>query len=248
MKTGLPPWQVLRPLAATRVSCTSLVVWQGRRAVLREDRPGARRLGLPRFTEPLVLAAARQAGLGPGCLWADPHRGLLLTEWLPGRACTLAELGQPDLLERAAALLRRLHATPLSAPAVNLPAIVECYAVAAGPGAEELAGEVRAAWAGVSSVGLAERPCFCHNDPTPGNFIAGAGGRLHLIDWEYAGVGLPGLDLAGFALGAGLTAPQVGAFLQAYRGRPPTRAETASQEVWESFVRRLGTLWRAALL
>jgi thiamine kinase-like enzyme len=70
---------------------------------------------------------------------------------------------------------------------------------------------------------------------------------LHLIDWEYAGLCHPGFDLAGLTLGAELMAEQVDLLLTAYRGRPPTPAETDTHRVWEALCRSLGALWAAAL-
>ncbi len=243
MTAGLQ-WDVRSLLAATAVSRTWRVALRGqlpgRLAVLRLDEPGAARLGLNRVAEPEVLKAAAAAGLGPACLLADPARGLLLTEWLPGRAWTAADLQEPAKLRRAAALLRRLHATPLAGPVVDLDAALARYARAA-TGATGVPGET-----GVPGATGGENVCFCHNDPTPGNFIESPAGELRLIDWEYAGLCHPGFDLAGLALGAGLNREQVAVLLTAYRGRPPTPDEAASHRHWEAFCHRLGVLWIAA--
>ena len=230
-------WEVLEPLAATTISRTWRVAMGGKFAVLRQDEPGAARLGLNRLAEPAVLKAAAAAGLGPACLWADPARGLLLTDWLPGRAWTPADLQEPANLRRAAGLLRRLHATPLAGPVVDLAAAMDRYARAA-------TGATGAT--GVPGVPSETGVCFCHNDPTPGNFIESPAGELRLIDWEYAGLCHPGFDLAGLALGAGLSREQVTVLLTTYRGRPPTPPEAASHRLWEAFCHRLGVLWTAA--
>ena len=244
--TPLPPWRLLATLAATPVSTTWRVEAGGELAVLREDEPGARHLGLNRAAEPAVLRAAAAAGLGPACRFADPARGLLLTDWLPGRALTPAELREPDHLQRAAGLLRRLHATPLIGPVVDLGAAIERYAAAAGVAWADLAARAHRQLARAVADGGAE-PCFCHNDPTPGNFIAGPSGSLHLIDWEYAGRCHPEFDLAGLAVGAALTGAGVDLLLQTYQGRPPTRAETARHRAWEAVCVSLGELWAGAV-
>ena len=251
--TPAPKWQILEALAATPVSRTWQVEEGGSLAVLRKDEPGARRLGLNRAAEPDVLRAAAAAGLGPACRLADPAAGLLLTDWLPGRAWTAAELQEPDKLRRAARLLRRVHGTPLTGPVVDLGAAIDRYAAAAGV---ELAGLAATARLQLASALSVEAPsgapagdglCFCHNDPTPGNFIAGPAGRLHLIDWEYAGLCHPGFDLAGLAVGAGLTVEGVDLLLHAYRGRPPTLADTARHRDWAALCVSLGELWAGAV-
>ena len=256
--TPLPPWRILEALAVTPVSRTWRVEVGGEFAVLREDEPGARRLGLNRAAEPAVLRAAAAAGLGPACRFADPVAGLLLTDWLRGRALTPAELREPDHLQRAVRLLRRVHATPLATPVawslawpvVDLGAAIDRYAAAAGTSWADLAASAHRQLARAVADGLADgvaEPCCCHNDPTPGNFIAGPSGSLHLIDWEYAGLCHPGFDLAGLALGAALTEEGVDLLLQTYRGRSPTRAETARHREWEGVCASLGELWAAAL-
>ncbi len=260
-ESPLPPWQIVAPLAATAVSRTWKVVTTvaaGEQfAVLRVDEPGARHLDLDRRAEPGVLRVAAAAGLGPSVLHADADRGLLLTAWLPGRACSAADLQDAGNLECAAGLLRRLHATPLAAPVVDLNAAISRYAAKAGaPFADQalvahqqlarsLAGN---SLAGNSLAGAGEPRCFCHNDATPGNFIVSPGGDLKLIDWEYAGLCYPGFDLAGLAIGAELATDQVRLLLGAYHERPPTPTECNRHRAWEALCRTLGSLWQGALL
>jgi len=243
-------WRILEPLAATPVSRTWRVAVGEQLAVLRLDEPGAGHLGLNRIAEAGVLRTAAAAGLGPTCLSADPARGLLLTAWLPGRAWSAVDLQEVGNLQRAAALLRRVHATPLAGPVVDLGAAIDRYAAGAGAPAADLAATARDQLAHALLGGVAAEAaplCFCHNDPTPGNFIASPAGELHFIDWEYAGLCHPGFDLAGLVLGAELTAEQVDLLLTAYWGRPPTRADGDRQRAWEALCRSLGTLWAAAL-
>jgi thiamine kinase-like enzyme len=214
---------------------------------LRIDEPGARHLDLDRRAEPGVLRVASAAGLGPSVLHADADRGLLLTAWLPGRAWSAADLQDAGNLECAAALLRRLHATPLAAPVVDLNAAISRYAAKAGaPFVAE--GRVAHQQLAQSLAGGAEPRCFCHNDATPGNFIVSPGGDLKLIDWEYAGLCYPGFDLAGLAIGAELATDQVRLLLGAYHERPPTPTECDRHRAWEALCRTLGRLWQGALL
>ncbi len=251
-ESPLPPWQIVAPLAATPVSRTYKVVAKvaagEQYAVLRIDAPGARHLGLDRRSEPEVLrVAAAAAGLGPSVLHADAGRGLLLTAWLPGRACRAADLQDAGNLKRAAGLLRRLHATPLAAPVVDLNTAISRYAAQAGAPFAEL-GLVAHQQLARCLAGNSEPRCFCHNDATPANFIMSPGGDLQLIDWEYAGLCHPGFDVAGLAVGARLAPAQVRRLLTAYRGRPPTPAESDRHGAWEALYRTLSGLWQAAVL
>lgn len=245
-ETRAPEWQVLELLAATPVSRTWKVTVAGRPAVLREDEPGAAHLKLDRHGEVSVLRAAAVAGLGPEVLYADPGRGRLLTRWLPGRAFTAADLQDPANLQRAARLLRQLHATPLAGPALDIAGAIERYAATAGAAAGELAAAARAQLRRCLA-GSAEELCFCHHDPMPGNFVASPGGEIRLIDWEYAGLGYPGFDLAGLAVGASLAVDRVSLLHTAYRGRTSTLADLAQHRAWEALYRGLSGLWQASL-
>lgn len=234
-------------LASTAISTTSRVAVDGRQAVLRVDGPGAARLGLDRAAEVQVLAAVAAEGLGPACLASDPAAGTLLTEWLPGRALTGADLQDPANLGRAAHLLRRVHGIAVPGPVLALPAAVERYARAAGSDSRALAAATRAALAACLG-GEAGPLRLCHNDPTPGNFIAGVDGQLRLIDWEYAGLGYPAFDLAGLAAGAALDRSGDEVLLGAYLGRAPTALEFDRHGRWRDLVARLADLWGRAVL
>lgn len=245
-ESPLPPWRIVAPLAATPVSRTWQVAAGEHLAVLRIDGPGARQLGLDRLAEQGVVRAAAAAGIGPSLIHADAGRGQLLTAWLPGRAYAAADLNDAGALEGAAALLRRLHATPLPGPVTDLHEAVDRYAAMAGPAEDDLASVARQHLARCLA-GVTAPLCFCHNDPTPGNFIVSPCGELRLIDWEYAGLCHREFDLAGLAVGAGLSPGRAADLLTAYLGRPPTAAESARQLAWEAFSRAVGALWQAAV-
>ena len=232
-------------LAATPVSRTWRVPHGSACAVLREDMPLARRLGLNRAAEPGVIQAAAAAGIGPALIAADPERGSLLTEWLPGRSWTPADLQVPGNAARAARLLRRLHATPLAGPRVDLADAIRRYAALAGPAAEALAADASRQLTALFRE-QAEPPVFCHMDPTPGNFIEDDAGFLRLIDWEYAGLCHRGFDLAILGVAAGTDGGSARDLLTAYLGREPAGEEVRRHQAWADFSRCLTRLWEEA--
>ena len=63
----------------------------------------------------------------------------------------------------------------------------------------------------------------CHNDLLTANFLDD-GGRLRLLDWEYAGMNDPHFDLANFASHHDLEPDAEVALLAAYGGRQPRQA------------------------
>lgn len=246
---SFPAFTRLDLLASTPVSQTWRVAVGEGTAILREDRLGARLLGLDRAAEPGVIRAAAAAGIGPALIAADAAQGRLLVQWLPGRTWQAADFADDSRLHQVAQLLRRLHATPLDSPRMDLDRAIDRYARAtrdAGSSAPPLVAAAREAL-------LACEPLppqswrFCHNDPTPGNFIAGPDGALHLIDWEYAGLCDPSFDLAGVAAGAGLADEQSRFLLASYLGRAPDAAELARHRSWQVFCRALAALWQGVI-
>ncbi len=243
--------QILESLAESPVSATWLVTVSGRRAVLRVDRPLARQLGLPRHAEPGVLRAVAAAGLGPGVLAADPERGLLLTEWLPGRSLSAGDDPGPGSLRAVAGLLRAVHALEIAAPSLDLYTVIDRYARLAGSQGAGLAAGVRGRLS--ACLALPGLPAaFCHNDPSPANIITTAtipsnDSHLRLIDWEYAGQNQPEFDLAVYAAEARLSPAAATGLLQRYLGRSPDSAEWRRHEAWLAFYFDLALLWTGAV-
>ena len=166
------------------------------RFVVRFDTPAVRLLGLDRTAELGALQAIQDRGLGPDLVFADLPGGLLVTRWLPGRACTPGGLRNPRLLRHLGTTLRRLHETvppPPNVAPLDLARSVHHYA--------SLVGGVRArttARAACRSLkaaaGHRRKPALCHNDPVAQNILSGP--ALRLIDWEFAAPGDPLFDLA----------------------------------------------------
>ena len=64
--------------------------------------------------------------------------------------------------------------------------------------------------------------CLCHNDFFYLNFLVEKDGAIHLIDWEYAGMGDYANDFGTFCVCCELDESEADAALTAYFGRKPT--------------------------
>ena len=187
--------------------------------IVRFDTPAVGRLGLDRAAEAGVLRSIEGRGFGPEQVFSDPRRGLLLTRWLPGRACTPSGLRDPRFLRNLGAVLRRLHETVLPPPNVaplDLARSANHYA--------SLVGSVRARTAAraacrslKAAAGHRRKPALCHNDLVAQNILRGP--ALRLIDWEFACPGDPLFDLAVVVGHHDLNVDQGRALLGAARGR-----------------------------
>lgn len=170
---------------------------------------------------------ARQAaaiGIAPELLYLDPPSGLMLTRFIEGGMPLRAvEMRQPELLRRAASLLKRLHGSGLAfAGRMELfPKLDEYIALAAQKGwppGLDLTPVRRDAEGGRVTLERVAVPFVpSHVDPVPHNFLR-AGGALYLLDWEYAAMAEPMWDLAAVAIEAELDGEQERILMDAYFG------------------------------
>jgi thiamine kinase len=237
---ALGEWRLLRALPGGNASDSWLVEAEGRRLVVRTDRPLARALGLDREAEWEVLRAVGAAGLGPAPVLRDPGRGVLVTEYLGGHPWSEDELADASRLNALGRGLRAVHEIPFAGKAFDPVATAEGYARAAGAGHAELLRCVQRLAGDLYDA--AGRRCLCHHDPHAGNVIDGADGRLRFIDWEYAAVGDPLFDLAVVVRHHQLAPGQARLLLQAWSGGD----DPALSERLENFGRlydALAALW-----
>jgi thiamine kinase len=157
--------------------------------VLRVDRPLAKHLGLDRAAEAEFLT--NTGGIGPQPLYSDPAGGLLVTRYIEGETWRGADLANHRQLACLGRVLRDLHELPVVGKKFEPSVIANRYATRIGTGtARQLAGEAKRL-AGELYDG--EKASLCHHDVHAGNLV---GERPHLLDWEYAAIGDPLMDLA----------------------------------------------------
>jgi thiamine kinase-like enzyme len=152
-------------------------------------------LGIDRAAEHAASRMAAELGLAPEVVAFLEPEGYLVTRYVEG------EVGKVGVAQVGSAL-RRLHEGPPIPSRFDCFRVVEAYRTiaeergAAVPtaydGAREIAGRIENRRRGVM-------PRPCHNDLLNANFIAD-GGRLWIVDWEYAGMGDPFFDLGNFAV------------------------------------------------
>jgi thiamine kinase-like enzyme len=173
-----------------------------------------------RADEIAASRAAAAAGIAPALVHAEP--GAMVFRWIDGEALTPARVGDPRMLPRLAALLRRTHReVGLHLRGRTLAFWVfhalRDYAARLGDGSVlPLVATLEAAVQPVELV-------FGHNDLVPGNLVDD-GMRLWLVDWEYAGYNSPLFDLAGLASNSGLGEAAASELLALYFERAPDAA------------------------
>lgn len=240
--------RVVERLAGGPGSDSYLVERGADRWVLRIDNELPVVLGLDRSAEAVVLAhiykedAAGEC-FGPRLEFVDVGQGIQLTRYIPGRAWTAADLGDPGKQARLARLLRRLHAAPAAGKPFNLRDRIARYAESIGSAAASaLAAEADEMLSRLEAPGM--RHCLCHNDLVCANVIEGE--RLYLVDWEYAAVGDPFFDLATVVQHHELSDAAAAAFLRAYLGRVHD-ADTRRLDLYRELYARLLILWQSVV-
>lgn len=206
------------------------------RFVARIHAPAAQMLGANHEREAQLHAAAAAAGLAPALIHVDRDYRFMIMEYAAGAIWTSQDFARPDRLTQLGGALHALHAVvpPAVAP-YDVPAMLKRHydrllAAAPNEGAW-LAQLMDRAAAAVEACGSAQRPkAFIHNDLYHSNLIGSE--RIYLLDWEYAAVSDPLLDLASVLAYHPQAAPYAQTLLDATRLASVASLEMLRQATW----------------
>ncbi len=201
----------------------------GERAVLRLTGVDTHLLGIDRNVERVAHERAADLGIAPGVVaFLEPER-YLVTRFVPGAAMPVEGMGDPEVLDRIAPMLRTFHD---SGP---LPGSFDCFRIpeASAANARERGvripdafdrAMVRAREIEAAFDASPEPRVPCHNDLLTANFLRD-GARVWLLDWEYAGMNERFFDLGNFAVNNELGEPGEVALLTSYFGAVTGRGQ-----------------------
>jgi len=187
-------------------------------------------LGIDRRSEHGAAVVAAEIGVGPEVVaFVEPEESLV-TRFVPGSPIEPDEIRAGETIARVARALRTIHDGPPIPGRFDAFRVVEAYrdtVLANGrpePAnyghAKTIADRIEAA------LGPREaRPC--HNDLLTANFIAD-GGRIWIVDWEYAGMGDPFFDLGNLSVNNEFDDEADDRLLRSYFGREPGASERAA--------------------
>jgi len=160
-------------------------------------------LAIDRRTEVAAHRLAATVTVAPRVIDADESSGLLITEYVAGRAWGESDFATPGQIDRLGAQLARVHALDAHASA-DLPILDPLVAahgyvariVQAAPGERAALMRLLAQAADVQlASGAGARPAtLVHSDLHGSNIVDGE--RLWLVDWEYAALADPMQDVA----------------------------------------------------
>jgi len=231
----LPCWKgdvAPEPLGGGITNVNFTVTDAGERYVVRigEDIPVH---GVYRVNELATARAAHAAGISPEIVHAEP--GALVMRWVDGRTLEPEDVRSPARLGRVLDTVVRCHRDIPShfrgaTPIFWVFQVVRGYARTLREDGSRMAGrlnELIERAAHLESVVGPVDIVFGHNDLLAANFIDD-GGRMWLIDWEYAGFNSPLFDLGGLAANNELDDEAERWLLDRYFGTPSGDARIAS--------------------
>jgi len=187
-------------LGGGKVNRSFLVRTRRGRFVVRLNESVAVDSGLDRERERILHTAAAGAGIAPQIIYSCPDQSCLITEYLEGRAWTPHYFTRMRDLRSLGMRLRTLHELPAPALARFDPmAVARRYADVVIDSDPHEAARIRelldrGATALQKSASATRDQRIVHMDLHHGNVLTAD--RVYFIDWEYAQVGDPLLDLA----------------------------------------------------
>lgn len=176
----------------------------GESFVLRLNGARTELLGIDRRNEYAAHVAAASIWIAPEVITLIEPEGYLVTRFIRAREITPAEMREPQMIRRVADVLKRVHTLPALRGIFSPFQVVRDYdRIAREHGVTTFPsnyGWLRERMDDIEHA-VARDPITavpCHNDLLNGNFLLDEQG-IHILDWEYAGMGDPFFDLANFS-------------------------------------------------
>ncbi len=242
----------IQALHSGLVNASYRVTRDGQEFVLRVRAARGEAPGVDRVWEQRVLERLSITRLGPVVKVCDPVAGVLVTQWVDGSSWTAAQASEPAVAVQVAQLARTVHQVPAPQPprAMNPVRWRDLYLAALREaGVEDSRQTAILQWTAQVGPLLEEYAsldppdaCLCHSDLHRHNIVPSASG-LVLLDWEYAHVGDPFWDLAGWASCCDLSDAARLHFLAAYLQCEPKPAQVRRLQVLCSVYDYICLLW-----
>lgn len=199
----IPAWRDARsitgePQKGGLTNANYLLTVDGERFVLRVSGDNTAHLGINRQSEHDALRVTSKAGIAPEVVLFTLPEGHLVTRFIEGHEWTMEEFRAPDVIQRVAATLQRVHALPPIAGTFSPYRDIEQRLAIARTRDVTLPDQLDALLEKLHAIeeerAVQSSLRLCHNDPFHNNFLDN--GRVYLLDWEFAGMGDLFFDLA----------------------------------------------------
>jgi thiamine kinase len=166
--------------------------------LFRLNHPDPARLGIDRRLEHDILALAASADISRPCCHWDARARYALFPYLEARNWTAADFADPEQRQRLWPMVQRLGQITLDRPRRRYGPYIRHYwdqLTRAGLTDHDLEARWRAFEPALVAFDQADWSArLVHHDLIPANVLETAD-RLYLIDWEYAAMGHPDIDI-----------------------------------------------------
>ncbi len=212
----------LEPLGGGITNRNFLVQVDGEadRFVLRIGGKDTELLGIDREAERAAAEMAASIGVGPEVVAVVRPEGYLVTRFIEGSSIPPEQLREPAMLARVARSVRAIHEGPALPSRFDSHRVVERYAATAADHGVAIPDDYGWAHDISARIEAARGPqplVPCHDDLLNANFIFD-GGRVRIVDWEYAGMGDRFFDLGNLSVKHNFQPEHDEALLHAYAG------------------------------
>ena len=184
--------------------------------------------GINRQTEHAISRVAWEIGIAPEPVAFLAEHEILVTRFVEGGPIVTTD---PATIRSVARLLHRLHSAPEVPGKFDLPTVIDYYISTAKrfnvTHPEQLGEALEFSRKIIAALERCpKRLAPCHNDLIAANFLQGKD-RLYLLDWEYAGMGDPFVDLGNCAVNFCMDEAGCLTLMESYLGREPSPVEMA---------------------
>lgn len=235
---ALPIWPttpVIAPITAGRTNQNFLVT-SGRQRYFARIGYDLSTHRISRAVEARCALFAAQNGVAPAVHYAE--NGILVTDYVEGRTLKIDDANSSAIMDRVAKHLAVLHALPLpeEIPVFDPVDSTKFYLESLPPEKLEPRERVRIESI-INATPKLEPISLIHADLIPENIIDD-GKKLWFIDWEYAGIGHPAIDLAFIAMNFELSNHQLDTFVAFHGALNPDMVRalkpviTAREALW----------------
>lgn len=193
---------ILRRLPGGLTNQHYLLKAGGLRVVMRINNPNAARLGIDRQREQKILEQINGKAFAPTIFYCEPQQGVLVTQYVEGIQWQADSLDNPLKIDSLLELITQIHGVCTDIPFFDYSAHVRNYWQRLRESEQPFPMSVQRLYRRIESRLAAfqaaiKHPVLCHHDLTPANIIENVSGQLIVLDWEYAGGGLPLIEAIG---------------------------------------------------
>jgi len=200
-----------------------------------------------RKREQKVYAAIKNLGISDEVAFFDENTGYKITVFFEGARNTCAQ--NPEDLELSMEVLRKFHQSCLQVEhSFDIDMEISRYYVLCNErnairfaDNEETYNKMKHLMKFIKNMSIPQ--VLCHIDCNPDNFLRLADGAIKIIDWEYAGMCDPIMDISMYSIYSYYSKSEMDDLLRLYLQREPENDETARLYIYAALGGYLWALW-----